>query len=29
VVYDNQMGGADSANPTTALASGDILIHKQ
>jgi uncharacterized delta-60 repeat protein len=27
VVYDNQMGGADTADPTTVLGGGSILIH--
>ena len=27
VVYDNMMGAADGANPTTALAGGSIVIH--
>src|SRR5207249_7580213 len=27
VVYDNQMSAADGADPTTALASGSIIIH--
>jgi hypothetical protein len=26
-VYDNQMGGADTADPTTALAGGSVVIH--
>lgn len=28
VVYDNQTGAADAADPTTALAGGSIVIHK-
>jgi hypothetical protein len=28
VVYDNQMGAADNADPTTALGGGSIVIHK-
>jgi hypothetical protein len=28
VVYDNQMGAADDATPSTAIASGSIVIHK-
>jgi hypothetical protein len=28
VVYDNQLGAADGTEPTTALTSGDIIIHK-
>ena len=28
VVYDNQMGAADDADPTTALGGGSIVIHK-
>ncbi|MEU4390713.1 VWA domain-containing protein [Kribbella sp. NPDC023855] len=28
VVYDNQLGAADAADPTTALAGGAIVIHK-
>jgi hypothetical protein len=27
VVYDNQMGAADNADPTTAIAGGSIVIH--
>jgi hypothetical protein len=28
IVYDNQIGGSDDAEPTTAIASGSIVIHK-
>jgi hypothetical protein len=28
VVFDNQVGGADGDDPTTALAGGSIVIHK-
>ena len=28
VVYDNQMGGGDNDDPTTAIAGGNIKIHK-
>jgi PKD repeat protein len=28
VIYDNQIGAADDANPTTALGGGSITIHK-
>jgi hypothetical protein len=28
VVYDNQMGAVDGADPTTALGGGSIVIHK-
>jgi PKD repeat protein len=28
VIYDNQAGAADTANPTTALGGGSITIHK-
>ncbi len=28
VVYDNQLGAADFADPTTAITSGKIVIHK-
>ncbi|MBI3913928.1 MAG: hypothetical protein HY327_07050, partial [Chloroflexi bacterium] len=28
VIYDNQMNGADTADPTTALGGGSIVIHK-
>ncbi|WP_185749101.1 vWA domain-containing protein [Humibacillus xanthopallidus] len=28
IVYDNQIGSGDTANPTTALAGGSIQIHK-
>ena len=27
VVYDNQMGASDTADPTTAIAGGSIVIH--
>ena len=27
VVYDNQMGAPDSANPTTVLGGGNLVIH--
>lgn len=27
IVYDNQLGGSDSADPTTAIAGGSIVIH--
>jgi len=27
-VYDNQLGAADDADPTTAISSGSIVIHK-
>jgi hypothetical protein len=27
VIYDNQMGGADTADPTTVLGGGSIIIH--
>ncbi|MFL5801444.1 MAG: OmpL47-type beta-barrel domain-containing protein, partial [Roseiflexaceae bacterium] len=27
VVYDNQLGAADSADPTTVIAGGNIVIH--
>ena len=27
VVYDNQMGALDDANPTTQLGGGSIMIH--
>jgi hypothetical protein len=29
IVYDNQIGGADDDNPTTAIGGGSIVIHKQ
>jgi PKD repeat protein len=29
VVYDNQMGAADGADPTTLLGGGSIVIHKK
>jgi len=29
IVYDNQMGAADDANPTTAIQGGSIVIHKK
>jgi hypothetical protein len=28
IVYDNQLGAADDANPTTAIQGGSIVIHK-
>ena len=28
IVYDNKMGAMDDADPTTAIASGSIVIHK-
>jgi hypothetical protein len=28
VIYDNQMGGADTDNPTTVLGGGSIVVHK-
>jgi hypothetical protein len=28
LVYDNQMGGSDEADPTTLLGGGSIVIHK-
>lgn len=28
IVYDNQTGGADQDDPTTALSGGSIVIHK-
>jgi hypothetical protein len=28
VVYDNQAGAADTADPTTSLGGGNIVIHK-
>jgi hypothetical protein len=27
VIYDNQMGGSDTDDPTTVLGGGSILIH--
>ena len=27
VIYDNQMGGGDADNPTTALGGGSVVIH--
>lgn len=29
IVYDNQMGAADDAEPATAIKEGSIVIHKQ
>jgi VCBS repeat-containing protein len=29
IVYDNQMGDADDADPTTEIGGGSIVIHKQ
>ena len=28
VVYDNQVGASDDADPTTTLGGGEIKIHK-
>jgi hypothetical protein len=28
VIYDNQIGADDSADPSTVIASGHIVIHK-
>jgi hypothetical protein len=28
VIYDNQLGESDNADPTTALQGGSIVIHK-
>jgi len=28
IVYDNQLGDSDSANPTAAIQNGSIVIHK-
>jgi hypothetical protein len=28
IIYDNQMGAADSAEPTTVLGGGSVVIHK-
>lgn len=28
IVYDNMLGAADTANPTTVIAGGSIVIHK-
>jgi hypothetical protein len=28
IVYDNQMGASDTANPSTAIGGGSIVIHK-
>ncbi|HEY3057614.1 MAG TPA: hypothetical protein VGL99_01430, partial [Chloroflexota bacterium] len=28
IVYDNQLGAADTADPTTAIAGGTIVVHK-
>jgi len=29
VIYDNQLGASDSADPTTAIGAGSIVLHKQ
>jgi len=29
IIYDNQMGAGDDAAPTTAIAGGSIIIHKE
>lgn len=29
VVYDNQIGGADDSDPSTAISKGSIVIHKK
>ena len=28
IVYDNQMGGSDDEDPSTAIDGGSIVIHK-
>ncbi len=28
IVYDNQYGGSDNSDPTTAIAGGSIVVHK-
>ena len=28
-IYDNQLGASDSADPTTAIGGGSIVIHAQ
>lgn len=28
MVYDNEMGAGDTADPSTAIAGGSIVIHK-
>ena len=29
IVYDNMIGASDDANPTTVIAGGSIVSHKQ
>ena len=29
IVYDNQLGVSDDEDPTTAIAGGNIVIHKK
>ena len=29
IVYDNEIGGDDDADPTTAIAGGSIVLHKK
>lgn len=29
IIYDNQMGGGDGADPSTAIAGGSIVIHSK
>jgi len=29
VIYDNQIGDPDSADPATAISGGSIVIHKK
>ncbi len=29
IMYDNQMGNADDADPTTEIGGGNIVIHKK
>ena len=29
IVYDNQLGSADGADPTTAIGGGSIIIHSK
>jgi hypothetical protein len=29
VIYDNQLGAADTADPVTTIGGGSIVIHKE
>lgn len=29
VIYDNQMGAGDAADPATALSGGQVVVHQR